>query len=72
MSEPRNYILLKELLDTYGQTEFLRTYGTLDDIYKIQYHFISALCSMYDNNDIMNVLTVPTVPISIPAKLKQD
>lgn len=48
MPEPKNYILLKDLLDTYGQTEFLRNYGTLDDIHKIQQDVINAFCNMYD------------------------
>lgn len=50
MPEPINYALLKTLLDTYGQTEFLRTYGTLDDIHQIQREFIMAMCELYDSN----------------------
>jgi hypothetical protein len=50
MPEPINYALLKTLLDTYGQTEFLRTYGTLDDIHQIQRGFIMAMCELYDSN----------------------
>lgn len=44
----KNYPLLKELLDTYGQTEFLKTYGTIDDIYQIQLEFITSICKYYD------------------------
>ena len=50
MPEPRNYAFMKTLLDTYGQTEFLRTYGTLDDIHKIQCGFIMTLCELYDSS----------------------
>ena len=44
----KNYPLLKELLDTYGQTEFLKTHGTIEDIYQIQIAFITSICKYYD------------------------
>ena len=44
----KNYHKLKELLDTFGQTKFLETYGTMDDIYQIQLQFIYATCKYYD------------------------
>ena len=46
----KNYQELKELLDTFGQTKFLETYGTMDDIYQIQLQFIYATCKYYDTN----------------------
>jgi len=49
MPQQKNYILLKEILDKVGQTEFLSTYGSLEDIYKIQMHFIYATCEYYDS-----------------------
>ena len=49
MPEPKNYMLLKEILDRVGQTEFLLTHGSLEDIYQIQLHFIYATCEYYDS-----------------------
>ena len=46
---PKNYQELKELLDKYGQTKFLENYGTMEDIYEIQMHFIYETCKYYDS-----------------------
>ena len=46
--QSKNYSILKEILDRVGQTEFLKTYGSLDDIYQIQLNFIYATCKYYD------------------------
>ena len=48
MPEQKNYIVLKQILDMYGQSEFLKSYGTIEDVYQIQMHFIYATCKMYD------------------------
>ena len=48
MPQPKNYILLKQLLDTYGQTEFLKSYGTLEDLHYIQKLVIYTACKYYD------------------------
>jgi hypothetical protein len=50
----KNYQELKELLDTFGQTRFLEMYGTMDDIYQIQFQFIYATCKYYDTRFIIH------------------
>ena len=49
MPRPKNYMLLKQLLDTYGQTEFIKSHGTLEDLHYIQMLVIQAACNYYDS-----------------------